>query len=320
MDKEQKTNIDMGFEEIVNRVAQTDSKEVVTISKDNTTNYTIDQLIKEFEEKSQYNEHDAEIWYARDLQSLLGYDRWETFKNVISKAQDACVESNQATDDHFREGTKTINLPKGATRDIEDFQLSRYACYLTAQNADSRKKPVAFAQTYFAIQTRRQEIQDQPYKELTEEDKRILIRNEMKGHNKNLASAARDAGVIEPLDHAIFQNAGYKGLYDGLGGRDVKQLKGLKKKHSLLDHMGTEELAANMFRATQTEAKLRRDDIKGKQQANVTHFEVGKKVRDTIESFGGTMPEDLPPEEDIKKLEKRKKKDIVNKERKKLEK
>ena len=198
-----------------------------------------------------------------------------------------------------------VKIGSGAEREVESIKLSRYACYLIVQNADPSKEIVATGQTYFAIQTRIQEIrQMDEYTSLkSEEGKRIFLRNEMKTHNIQLAEAAKDAGVIEPIDYAIFQNHGYMGLYGGLDANGIHTRKGLKKSQNILDHMGSTELAANLFRATQTEEKLRREEIKGKQKANATHFNVGKKVRQTIEELGGTMPENLPTEESIKELE-----------------
>ena len=204
-----------------------------------------------------------------------------------------------------------IALGKGAEREIEDIILSRYASYLVAQNGDPRKQEVAFAQTYFAIQTRRQEMRDQEtedYVPLSEDERRCLLRDEVKEHNKNLASAAKNAGVREGLDFAIFQTHGYKGLYGGLDVPGIRRRKGLKRHQQILDHMGSTELAANLFRATQTEEKLRKENIRGKELANRTHYEVGAKVRQTIREIGGDMPETLPPAEDIKKVERRLKK------------
>jgi DNA-damage-inducible protein D len=200
-----------------------------------------------------------------------------------------------------------IDIGKGGQREMPSVMLSRYACYLIVQNADPVKEIVALGQTYFAVQTRKQEIIEQKaYEQLaTEDEKRIFLRNEMKTHNKKLAEAAKAAGVIEPLDYAIFQNHGYQGLYGGLGMKEIHTHKKLKKNQYILDHMGSTELAANLFRATQTEEKLKRDKVTGKQQANTTHFEVGKKVRQTIKELGGTMPENLPVTESIKKIESR---------------
>jgi len=268
----------------------------------------LDVLIKGFEATSNDDESGTEYWFARDLASLLEYGRWENFLNVISKAKDACKLAGHDCDDHFADVSKMIKLGKGAERQIDDLALSRYAAYLIAQNADSRKSPVAFAQTYFAIQTRRQEIRDQEEKEsvvFSEHERRLMLREEMKTHNKQLASAAKSAGVRQGIDYAIFQTEGYKGLYGGLDVSGIRRKKGLSKSKKILDHMGSTELAANLFRATQTEEKLRRENIKGKRAANKAHFEVGRKVRQTIDDIGGTMPENLPVAEDINKLSRR---------------
>ncbi|MCL2484609.1 MAG: DNA damage-inducible protein D [Endomicrobia bacterium] len=263
-----------------------------------------------FEEIKFIDENDIERWYARDLSKLLGYDEWRNFENVLNKAviSSKTVGADEAY--HFVEINKMINLAKGANRKVKDFALSRYACYLIIQNADPAKPLVSIGQTYFAIQTRRQELSDRNM-EITENEKRLLLRNEMKFHNKKLAAAAKEAGVELPLDYAIFQDYGYKGLYGGLGRKDIHKRKDLKKSQEILDYMGSTELAANLFRATQTEEKLKREDIKGKNQANCTHHEVGKKVRQTIKELGGTMPEDLPrTEKGIKQIETEKRKKL----------
>ena len=201
-----------------------------------------------------------------------------------------------------------VDIGSGAEREVDDYQLSRYACYLIVQNADPRKKVVALGQTYFAIKTRQQEIMDE-YDNMTEDRKRLAIRHELKGHNKSLVEAAQLAGITEPRDYAIFQNKGYQGLYGGLGQKEIHERKGLKKSQHILDHMGSTELAANLFRATQTDEKIRRENITGKEAANQTHYEVGKKVRQTIAELGGTMPEDLPtPTKSIKQIEREQKK------------
>lgn len=262
-----------------------------------------------FESIRHVNKYGQEFWYARDLQIALEYTEWRNFCKVIEKAKEACRGSNNAVSDHFVDVNKIVNA--GATsKDIGDIQLSRYACYLIVQNGDPRKKVIALGQTYFAVKTRQQELIEN-YENLSEDQKRIAIRQEMKEHNKMLVAAAKDAGVETTLDYAIFQNYGYMGLYGGLKASDIKERKGLKKSQDILDYIGYEELAANLFRATQTEAKLRRENIQGKQEANKTHFEVGKKVRDTIKDLGGTMPEDLPtPEKSIQQLEREQKKKL----------
>ncbi len=275
----------------------------------------IDKLVGKFEDASQRDEAGIEFWFARDLQVLLEYTNWSNFLEVISRAVDACINSGQAFQNHFAEVSKMVSIGSGAARDVQDFKLTRYACYLIAQNGDARKKPIAFAQTYFAIQTRRQEIRDEvegQYAPLSEDEKRLLLRNEIKEHNVKLTSAAKAAGVIEPVDFAIFQNFGYQGLYGGLDRIGIQRRKGLGRSQQILDHMGSTELAANLFRATQTEEKLRRDNVRGKQAANSTHFEVGRKVRQAIKDIGGTMPEDLPSAEDIVKVGRRMKKALAS--------
>ncbi len=271
-----------------------------------------------FEEIKKFNEIGQEYWSARELFSVLEYIKWDKFLNVIDKAKQACKNSFQEPEDHFPRVEKLVEIGSGAKRDIGDIQLSRYACYLIVQNADPSKEVVALGQSYFAIQTRKQEILEDNFEKLqSEEEKRMFLRKEMAEHNKHLADAAKKAGVIQPWEYAVFQNHGYMGLYNGLGAKEIHAKKGLKKNHNILDHMGSTELAANLFRATQTEEKLKREQIKGKHKANKTHFEVGKKVRQTIKELGGTMPEELPTVENIKKIERNREKALKENNKKK---
>lgn len=260
-----------------------------------------------FEKIKHIDENGVEFWYARDLQSVLEYKQWKNFIKVVDKAKEACLNSGLNIIEHFISINKNITLANNATRKIEDIKLTRYACYLIVQNSDPRKSIVALGQTYFSMQTRKQELQEN-FDSLSEEQKRLAIRKDLKEHNKHLVNAASDAGVKTAIDYARFQNFGYKGLYGGLDTKGIHTKKGLEKNQKILDHMGSTELAANLFRATQTEDKLRREEIKGKENANNTHFEVGKVVRNTIKELGGTMPEDLPtPTKSIKELEKEEK-------------
>lgn len=255
-----------------------------------------------FERIKHINEYGQEFWYARELARVLEYKDFRNFEQIIFKAMDACKNSGNDITDHFGEVTEMVEIGSNAQRGFPSYMLSRYACYLIVMNADPRKQVVAVGQTYFAVKTRQQELVDD-YNRLTEEQKRLAIRNEIKTHNKSLAEAAQMAGVETSLDYATFQNYGYMGLYGGLKAQDIKRRKGLKKSQDILDHMGSTELAANLFRATQTDEKLRRENIQGKDAANQTHFEVGAKVRQTIAELGGTMPEDLPtPEKSIKQI------------------
>ena len=254
-----------------------------------------------FEQIRHYDENGQEYWNSRELASALGYADYRNFENVIENAKEASKNSSLPVSDHFVDVTEMVKLGNGAEREIKSTLLSRYACYLIVQSADTRKEAEALGHTYFAIQTHRQEKED---------ERRLRLRQEITQHNKSLASAAKQAGVILPMDYAIFQNYGYRGLYGGLTMQDIHRRKGLKKSQAILDHMGSEELAANLFRATQTEAKLQRDGVRNKQAANDTHFEVGRKVRQIIAEFGNTMPENLPtPSESIKQLERQKKKE-----------
>ena len=263
-----------------------------------------------FENLRRTNTSGQDYWSARELGKALGYAEYRNFLPVIDKAKESCFKSNHKVSDHFVDSHEMVDIGSNTQREMPTVLCSRYACYLIVQNADPAKEIVALGQTYFAVQTRKQEIFEQKeYEQLgSEDEKRIFLRNEMKMHNKKLAIAAKRAGVIDPVDYAIFQNHGYQGLYGGLGMKEIHTRKKLKKSQQILDHMGSTELAANLFRATQTEEKLKRDNIKGKQQANVTHFEVGKKVRQTIIELGGSMPENLPVSDSIKKIVSRNKK------------
>ncbi len=262
-----------------------------------------------FERIKRINDAGSEYWSSRDFSRILGYSDYRNFEQVIKKAKKACFNSGHRIEDHFVGITEMIEIGKGGQRPVLSVYMSRYACYLIVQNADPGKEIVALGQTYFAVQTRKQEIS-----ELEVEDKRrLLLRREMKVHNVRLAGAAKEAGVVKASDYAIFQNHGYMGLYGGLTAQDIQRRKRLKKGRQILNHMGSTELAANLFRATQTEEKLRRDNIKGKEKANRTHRQVGKKVRQTIKELGGTMPENLPVAEDIKRLETKQRKKLKDK-------
>lgn len=268
-----------------------------------------------FEQIKRTDDQGIEWWSSRDLAKVLTYSDYRNFLDVMRKAWVACQNSGIDPNQHFGKITEMITIGKGAEREVDSWLMSRYACYLAVQNANPSKPVVAQAQTYFSIQTRRAETM-LDNNTLTEEDqKRLMLRREMTKHNTQLASAAKDAGVLTNKDYGIFQNFGYKGLYGGLDAQDIHDKKGLGKNQRILDHMGSTELAANLFRATQTEEKLRRDGIKGKSEANKTHMEVGKKVRQTIAELGGRMPEDLPVAESIKKLETRQKRMLKQKDK-----
>lgn len=258
-----------------------------------------------FEDIRKTDNSGNEYWSARELAPLLDYKEWRNFQRVLNKAIQACEASHQAPSDHFVSINKMVTLGSGAQRELDDINLSRYACYLVVQNGDPSKPVIAAGQTYFALQTRRQELNDNAsFKQLKEDEKRLFLRNELKEHNKLLVETAQQAGVSTGIDFAVFQNHGYRGLYGGLDQKGIHQQKGLKKSQKILDHMGSTELAANLFRATQTDEKLKRDNIQSKTEANKTHFEVGQKVRETIQELGGTMPENLPtPQKSIRQLE-----------------
>lgn len=261
-----------------------------------------------FEVIKKINEYGAEYWLARELQPALDYSTWQMFVRVIRKAMLACTNSGADADDHFNQVIKMVDIGSGAQRKTVDYELSRYACYLIVQNGDSNKEIIALGQMYFAIQTRKQELLEE-FQQLDEDSKRVRIRQNLRDHNKRLVDAAKGAGVESNLEYAVFQNYGYMGLYGGLTAKQIHERKDLKPSQEILDHMGSEELAANLFRATQTEGKLRREGITGKAAANQTHFNVGRTIRNTIEELGGTMPEDLPtPDKSVKQIEAEKRK------------
>ena len=265
-----------------------------------------------FERIRQVDADGMEFWSARDLMPVLEYTKRQNFKTVLIKAQIACENSGHDPEDRFTGASKMVAIGSDPKREVEDMHLSRCTCYLIVQNTDPSKEVVALGQTYFAVQTRRQEVSDAAaLAELTEDQRRLLLRQRIKVQNTDLASAAKNAGVITALDIAIFQNHGYRGLYNGLTAEDIHKRKKLKKSQHILDHMGTTELAANLFRSTQAEEKLRRDQVQGKDAANAVHYEAGIVVRRAIAELGGTMPEDLPTAESIKKLERAEKKRLA---------
>ena len=257
-----------------------------------------------FESIKHVDEDGNEYWYARELQYILGYNQWRSINDLIKRAKVACKESENNVNYHFAVYRKMINLAKGATRNVIDYKLSRYACYLIVMNGNPKKEIIALAQTYFAIQTRKQELLEEEYNSLTEDEKRIYQRNQARKGNYNLNKTAVNSGV---KDLARFHNAGYKGLYNGETADDIFKRKKLRYREDILDNMGSEELADNIFRIAQTDAKLKRDNVDNEYTANSVHFEVGKKVRNTIKELGGTMPENLPtPDKSLKELEKEK--------------
>ena len=257
---------------------------------------------KNFEDIKHIDEYGNEYWYARELQVALDYKKWQKFENVIENAKIACENSNNAVLNHFSQVGKMVEIGSGAKRKQMDFKLSRYACYLIVQNASPNKEVVALGQTYFAVQTRKQELTEKEYSKLTEDEKRLYRRKQTKDGNKILYKIAREKGV-KKFD--IFTNAGYKGLYNGETADDIAKRKGLRYREDILDNMGSVELGANIFRITQTEALLEKQEKPNEQVATNTHYKVGKAVRDTIKNLGGTMPEDLPtPKKSLKEIEK----------------
>ncbi len=282
------------------------AKDGTAASSARTTDPTSTHHVSPFETIRLESEEGVEYWSARDLAKVLGYTKWDKFRNAIQRAEVACENSGQDVEDHFQETTKVVSVGKGAKREVEDVHMSRYGCYLLVQNADPTKPAVATGQTYFAVQTRRQEQTDiaEALSGMSEDQRRLYLRGEITIYNKRLADAAQQAGVLESRDFAIFNDHGYRGLYGGLGTRDIHRRKGLRSSQHILDHMGAEEMGANIFRITQTEAKLRLENVQGKQAANQTHFEVGHKVRQTIKELGTGLPENLPaPEKSVKQLQ-----------------
>jgi hypothetical protein len=299
-------SFEFDFGEAMERVVQTDPAEIVDIQKEKMPDSTIDSLIDAFEACANRTPSGEEFWYARDLQILLEYRRWESFADVLRRAMMSCQQAGHNPHDHFRQATKMVTVGSGAEREIDDVMMDRYACYLTAQNGDPKKRAVAFAQTYFAIQTRRQELSDRAGKAipLSEDEKRVFLRAQIKEHNRYLSSAAKGAGVVTPQDFSIFHSMGYQGLY-GKNVGEIRRYKGISSAADILDRMGSTELAANFFRVTQTEEKLRKDNIRGKQNAFDTHYAVGRQVRDAMLKISGIAPEDLPAADSIKSAEKR---------------
>lgn len=263
-----------------------------------------------FEAIKHFDENGSEYWFARELKEVLSYKEWRKFEGVIDKAIKSCQNSGISALEHFVGADKTIKMPKEATKSIKDYKLTRYACYLIAQNGDSRKKVIALAQTYFAIQTRKQEISEREYSLLTEDEKRFYQRTLTKKGNYSLNKTAKNAGV---KNFDKFHNSGYKGLYNGETADDIAKRKGLRYREDILDNMGSEELAANLFRITQTESKLKRENISTEKDANKAHYNVGRNIREVIEKNGGIMPEDLPtPKKSLKQLEKENKNGLLS--------
>ena len=267
-----------------------------------------DKNNKSFEDIKHIDENGIEFWYARELMPVLQYSNWQNFEKIINKAKISCENSDISVLDHFIDVSKMVQIGSGAYREQIDYKLTRYACYLIAQNGDSRKKVIALAQTYFAVQTRKQEISEKEYNMLTEDEKRFYQRDLTRKGNYSLNQAAKNAGV---KNFDKFHNSGYKGLYNGETADDIAKRKGLRYREDILDNMGSEELAANLFRITQTESKLKKGNIHSEKEANKTHYKIGKIVRKAIKEAGGTMPEELPtPQKSLKQLEKENKKSL----------
>ena len=298
----------MDFGEAVQRFAQTDPQEVTILTNASMKDGEIERLIAAFEKAAHVDDDGTEYWLARDLQLLLDYAKWENFESVLERAVRACENVGQPVSEHFQEVFPEVGKNPEGGRPARNFKLTRYACYLITQNADARKKPVAFGQTYFAIQTRRQELSDQADAGVaipqSEDEKRIFLRNQIKEHNRHLSSAAKGAGVVTPQEFAIFHSHGYQGLY-GKTVAQIRRHKGLPASADILDRMGSTELAANFFRVTQTEEKLRKDNVKGVTKAYDVHYAVGRQVRDAMLKISGIAPEDLPAVESIAHAQKR---------------
>ena len=271
----------------------------------------LDKTNKSFENIKHIDENGVEFWYARELMRVLSYKDWRYFNAVIEKAKIACQNSEITDIDHFVASNKMVEIGSGAKREQKDYKLTRYACYLIAQNANPRLKIVALAQTYFAVQTRKQEIDEKEYSSLTEDEKRFYQRDLTRKGNYSLNQVAKNAGV---KNFDKFHNAGYKGLYNGETADDIAKRKGLRYREDILDNMGSEELAANLFRITQTESRLKKDNICSENEANKTHYNIGKNIREVIAKNGGTMPEELPtPKKSLKQLEKENKNSLKKK-------
>lgn len=294
---------DFDFGEAMERIVQTNPNEVTALVASDTHPDTIEGLLAAFED-SAYREDGIEYWTARDLSQLLGYGEYRHFSPIIEKAKASCASVRMNPADHFEDVLDMVAIGSGARREVENVRMDRYACYLVAQNADGRKRPVAFAQTYFAIQTRRQELADRDgvdFSALSATHQRLYLRNQIVEENKKLASTAKKAGV-EDRYYGKFQNRGYQGLYGGRGVDEIRAIKGLPANAKILDHMDSTELAANLFRITQTDEKLKNERIRGQEAACDAHFEVGAKVRATMKELSGVLPENLPVAEDVKKI------------------